>query len=211
MKITNIVLNSHRFFFDMMLQNIVECVGVFMEPCFVVRGGVTAYSVGKSSEMVEEEISSEIYEILDSGDLEESLIDIDAIRSLRAPSMTLPAAPTIPTATLPSNPSPTDTGTQPLEVPPTSSPVAPPNSFSFPTPAPVSTTDGSPSDGSPTIPATNTTIEGDEETPFILKFPWWGWLSIALGVVLIVVFKVAVDKMLEQNDSDSEQRDSVSE
>ena len=169
----------------------VECVGVFVEPCFVVRGGVTAYSVGKSPESAQEEMFSIIFDILESGALEESLIDVADVTPLRDPSMMPPTAP-------PSNQVPAGSGTQPLPAAPTPIPIRtpPPVSFMFPTISPVAT-----SDGVMTNQPTSTITEDDEEKPWILRFPWWGWLCIVLGVVFLMALKVAYDKYQEQKDT----------
>lgn len=184
-----------------------------MEPCFVIRGGVTVYSVGKDSAVAQEEISSVVFDILESEALEDSLIDVVGVTSLRDPVTTPPASspnqiPTNPITTPPAsspNQVPTGSSTQPLLVAPTLMPIRtpPPVTFLFPTDS-----SGVESDGSltPTSQPTST-VEEDEKKPWILRFPWWGWLLIALGVVFLLALKVAYDKYQQQKDSSAESND----
>lgn len=165
----------------------------------MVRGGVTAYSVGKSPELVQEEISSAIVDILESGAFEESLIDVVGITPLRDPTLMPPTASPSSQVQVP-----TGSSTQPLPVAPTLMPIRtpPPVSFMFPTISPLAL-----SDSVPTSQPTSTTPEDDEEKPWILRFPWWGWLCIVLGVVFLMALKVAYDKYEQQKDTSSGSND----
>ena len=159
---------------------------------------MTAYSVGKSSALAQEELTSVVFDILESEAIEESLIDVVGVTSLRGP-ITAPPANT-------PNQVPTTSSTQPLPVAPTLMPIRtpPPVSFLFPTDSPGSETDG---ESTPTNQPSSTADDDDDEKPWILRFPWWGWLCIALGIVFLMALKVAYDKVQQQKEIDSGSND----
>jgi len=180
----------------------VECVGAFSEPCFVVNGELTVWSVGKTEDQVQREVSADIYVYLDSGEIERTLIDVEAVTPLRDPSNSAP-----------SGSNPTAISTQPLDMPPTESPNTIP-SVSFPTMTPGSANDGQPSvAGTPATESPDSNSNGEttdsvedenedeDDKPWILTFPWWGWLLIALGILALVGLKFAVDRLLDQQEA----------
>ena len=191
----------------------VECVGVFSTPCFVVRGWVTAFSEGKSTDEVKEEISSFINAIIDSGEIERLIVDVEKVTSLRESDMALETVPGTSLTNAPPNGAPSlqnsnnDSAGNPPSV--TRESMEPQSSEMVPTvepnlDQPSSAWEGdSTSSESPAVTDTSSAngINVSDEKPFILRFPWWGWVAILVGILALYGLKVAVDRLLARKDT----------
>jgi hypothetical protein len=165
----------------------VECVGVFLEPCFVVRGWVTVFSEEKPIGDVEYEVSSAIHDILDNRNIEKELIDVDKVTSLRDPDLT---AELLDSSDFPEE-STNGSGSQDESR----------RSFQK---APVNKNSTSlqltslPKRSSPA----NIDIQVPDEKPFILTLPWWIWLCIGVWVITMWSLKAAVCVLLQKDEDE---------
>lgn len=169
------------------LHPIVECVGLFLEPCFVVQGVTTVFTMGRMSDEIEQEMLILIYEVFESGNIETRTIDVDSVTFLGDPFGDSEPTP-------PSSPSPTTS--RPVLPPSTSPPVQ--------TPAPVAPTTISPTAAPTVAPSARTEfpderIEVDDDKPLILRFPIWGWVLILVGLIVLWCLKIFVDRLLDSD------------
>jgi len=157
-----------------------------VEPCFVVRGWLTAYSQGKSSESVKDEITALIFEIFESGEIEQSIVDVEKVVALRDPLSFDDSAV-----------SEQDDEVAGEEIANRDSGLTLVSTLE----AQVEPADSTSSleSSAPAPPPTNTT-NVPESASFISTFPWWGWLAIVLGIVSLYTLKKAIDKLLEMKD-----------
>jgi hypothetical protein len=177
----------------------VNCVGNFLEPCFVVRGWVTVYSVSLSPQVVQSQVSSEINAIFDSGRIQESLVDVERIASLRDPSVI---------------------DSQILRVPVTARTKDSFPSLSLGDSGPEGQSSANrlnPSDidavaihtGSPPLSVATAqqeaSVEVDDSKPFILRLPWWIWLCCLAGVLAFWGLAAALEQYLNLRDTESEE------
>lgn len=175
-----------------------ECVGLFLEPCFVVRGFMTTWSEGMSTETVVDEVSTAIHGILDSGRVEKQLIDVDKVASLRDPALT--AVP-MPPNYLPADSSRVTTRKKAPTPPPSlrtyihhetlQAPTFPAPTLSNP---PTAFTMLAPSENSTDNLASSSqahTLGGDR--PLILEMPWYVWLFILFELLILCSLKGALD------------------
>ncbi|CAB9497848.1 Hemolysin-type calcium-binding repeat (2 copies) [Seminavis robusta] len=174
------------------------CVGNFVEPCFVVRGWVTVYSVNIPPDTVATEVSGYIYDILESGQIEEEIMDVHRIRSLRAPSMMeSPNNPEkVPVASAAvSNSAGTQSSPSSNRLPPASN-----------NPLQAGIVDSPLSSMTSTNPPLQTN-EPSENTSFLLRIPWWLWLLMLLFILVLWALMAAVEKKLElRKESESEEK-----
>ena len=153
----------------------------------MVRGWVTVYSVNFSSNVVRSQISSEVYAIFDSGQIEEKLVDIDRITSLRDPSVV--GAATMKTPGLASTTKfIDDSGAERqsyanIWTPPDSNAVLTRTSSS-----------------SAQLEASTTV---NDDTPFILRVPWWIWVCCLAGIIACWGLTVIIEKCLKPRDADN--------
>lgn len=159
---------------------------------------MTVYSVNLSSQLVQSQVSAEIYAIFDSGRIEENVVDVDQITSLRDPSI--------------------------IESQTRNTPVAAPTRDSFPslslgdsghedqssanrlTPSDIEAvatrTGSSPLSASAAQPEAPAQVI--DNTPFILRLPWWIWLCCLAGILVFWGLAAAIEKYLNLRETDLE-------
>jgi hypothetical protein len=151
---------------------------------------MTAYSTGKSTEMVQREITTLVKDAFESSDLESTLIDVDRITFLRDPAAGSAAV--------------SDTTEEPTIVSTTITPAEP-------TADAPSAMDPGGDDGSstatlvPTLESSFSTSSSEpvktivvpDEKPLILRFPLWGWACVLVGIFLLWGLKFLIDRLIE--------------
>ena len=158
-------------------------------------------------ETVELEIAAAIHQIIEEGGIENELIDVDKVTSLRDPDLdgeVVPADTSPPAAQKSGGESgkertgPTRTHKQPTPSPSLknyyqgSYPVQPPSQEIHS--APVISIPSSPEmTGSP-----NKATQIPSKEPLILSLPWYIWFCIFLLIVVLGGLKVSIDGMLQK-------------
>ena len=171
-----------------------------------MRGWISVSSRGKHTEEVEFEVLAAIHEVLEDGSIENELIDIDKVTSLRDPDL----LPELISSTS------KDESTKGRKGPVTGyeykKPTPVPSLMNYDQTTGYRSFDSLPEAHSP-IPdlaqsklreplavesgSEEEAIRDPDEIPFILTLPWWIWLCVVLLALVLCGLKAAVGKLLQ--------------